>query len=110
MYSFLRPWTYPVEEAKPLRTDGRVLSFDPVRLIQAIAFHLLDEGKAHAVSTESCRDVAMRLALRFDRLTIPADLWAAMDNPQRLHWLLDQSHVRVSVKSCGSAILSVHRL
>jgi hypothetical protein len=87
----------------------RRISFDPSGVVRAITFHLLDEGKAHGVNLQSSEAVVHKLSQRINHLAISADQWAAMDNGQRLRWLLKQSHIVVKLGSSQNAMLSVRR-
>lgn len=94
------------------RTDlteetGRLLEFEPRRIVQAIAFHLLERGGTDAIDPISCEAVIHRLQRRFNRLTIPAKRWAVMDNDARLRWLLERSRIIVTPMSSDAAALSV---
>ena len=109
MFSFLRRPKQVADQVKAQQSSTNVLSFDPSGIVRAIAFHLLDEGKAHAISPESSEAAVQKLSQRINRLTISADQWAAMENVQRLNWLLNRSHIVVRSASSGAAMLSVRR-
>jgi hypothetical protein len=109
MFSLLRPLKQATDGVKATRTSSNVLSFDPSSIVQAIAFHLLDEGKASAVNRESSEAAVDKLARRNKQLVIAADQWATMSNAQRLQWLLDHSHVVVKSGTSGRAMLMVRR-
>jgi hypothetical protein len=107
MYAFLMRHQDSHGNIQTSSGEEEMLSFDPSHVIQAITFHLLDEGKALAVSADSCAEVISELAERFDRLVISADEWAVMENYQRLVWLLRRSKVQVEFSQSGCATLSV---
>ena len=99
---------------QPLITDleqqpqGRVLCFNPERILNGIQFHLTEERKACAVTPESFRDALDKLTARLHYATISADRWETMDNVQRLQWLLSVSKIAVQLSARGSAVLSTH--
>ncbi len=107
MFPFLRRARPAPVPTDTIPTSTHMLCFDPCRIVQAITFHLLDEGKARSVVSSDA--VVDKLAQRIGQVAISADRWAAMENRQRLQWLLDQSHVVVKSASSGSATLSVRR-
>lgn len=107
MFPFLRRAKPATGRTVSTPASTHLLWFDPARIVQGISFHLLDEGKARAINPESSQAAVDQLSQRFDRLTVSADRWAAMENPQRLQWLLDQSHIVVESASSGSATLWV---
>jgi len=92
-------------EVEPPR--GRVLCFNPQRIIEGIQFHLTEECKTCALTPDSRRNAIDNLASRIRFVTISTDEWEAMDNLRRLQWLLNVSHMTVHLTPRGSAILSV---
>ena len=94
-------------EAAPASMN--MLSFDPSTIVQAIAFHLLDEGKISAISRESSEAAVDKLSQQHRQLAISADQWVKMTNAQRLQWLLDRSHVVFKAGTSGTAVLMVRR-
>ena len=109
MFSFLWRSKPVTNEAKAASGNAKMLAFDPSSIVRAITFHLLDEGKARAVNLESSEAAVRKLSQRMNRLTISAEYWAAMDNVQRLQWLLRQSHIVVTSAQSRPAKLSVRR-
>jgi hypothetical protein len=103
------PWRVKPATAAPktIQASTRVIWFDPARIVRGVTFHLLDEGKARGVSTESSESAVNCLARRVDHPAIAADKWAAMENPQRLQWLLDQGRIVVRAESPGFVKLCV---
>jgi DNA-binding NtrC family response regulator len=93
-----------------IQSSAKVLAFDPPAIVRAITFHLLDEGNARTINRESSQTAVDALSRRKSQLIISASLWAAMNNVQRLQWLLKQSHIVVtSPSSSRPARLSVGR-
>lgn len=87
--------------------DPRTLLFESSRIAAGIVFHLLDQDLASAVdpvSSEAARD---DFARRHVRLTVGRDRWANMSNPQRLRWLLEESHTGITFRPDRTAILLV---
>lgn len=109
MFSFLRRSRRATDEVNTTQCGTRMVSFDPSGIVRAISFHLLEEGKARVVNRESSEAATHKLSQRFVRVAISADQWAAMDNVQRLQWLLKQSHIVVKSGLSGSCMLSVRR-
>lgn len=108
MFSFLhRPKPAMIREACLPESKPRLLSFDAARIVCAITFHLLDDGKVPDVDRESSELAITLLAQRMDQLTISADKWAAMGNLQRFQWLVHQSHITIKPGRSGSMFLLV---
>jgi hypothetical protein len=95
------------QDVKSAPINDRMLSFDPSHVVQAITFHLLDEGRALGVGVDSCEEAIARLSERFEQITISSDEWSVMENERRLGWLLEQSHVVVQSGESGCATLLV---
>jgi len=109
MFSFLRRTKPATDEMKATETGVNMLSFDACGVVRAITFHLLDEGKARAVNLKSSQAAIHKLAGRMSCLRISAAQWAAMNNVQRLQWLLKQSHIVVKSAPSRPAMLAVRR-
>jgi hypothetical protein len=106
MFSFRYSHRTPAATASP-EPDSQMLFFEPRRIVRGIKFHLLDSRAVSTVNLESCEEVVTRLAERGQRIVVHKDRWAAMNDPDRLQWLLDQSHVTVQIKPDKLAILQV---
>jgi prolyl-tRNA editing enzyme YbaK/EbsC (Cys-tRNA(Pro) deacylase) len=76
MFSFLRRPKQATDEVNATQFSTSTISFDPSGIIRAITFHLLDEGKAHAVNPESSEATMHKLSQRINHLTISADQWS----------------------------------
>jgi hypothetical protein len=109
MFSFLWRSKPVTDEAKAASGNAKMLAFDPSSIVQAITFHLLDERKARAINLKSSEVAINKLSQRMSCLTIPAAHWAAMDNVQRLQWLLKQSRIVVKSAPSRPAMLAVRR-
>ena len=68
-----------------------VLQFEPDRIVRAIVFHMLDEGLAREIAPDSARNAVARLRRRAVRPSIRRSAWVAMNNHERLEWLLAES-------------------
>ena len=109
MFSFLRRVKPASDQTSAASPNTNMLSFEPSSIVRAITFHLLDEGKARAVDPESTKAAVHKLSQRMSYLRISAAHWAAMDNGQRLQWLLTHGHVVVKSASSRPAMLFVRR-
>lgn len=110
MFFFHRRRTGGPGEEMRRDPTGDPLLFDSSRIVLAIAFHLLDEGLAAAVDAASRDAVARGLADRGVRLDISQARWAAMDNRQRLRWLLAEATTGVTFGPGRVAVLSLRGL
>jgi hypothetical protein len=84
--------------------SGMTYLFPPRKVIDAVAFHLLDEGIAARVCPKSVRRVVKRLCRAAMAVQISAALWQRMDNRQRLQWLLSSTCTDYRVGD-GTAVL-----
>ena len=89
----------PAPEA---RKDG-IIIFEADRILQAICFHVVDEGKAAMVEPVSIRLTRVRLLRQKTRVVVTRFQWAAMSNPERLDWLLDRS--KTTIVPAGQAVV-----
>ena len=95
------------ETVSPKDNGAReMFRFNPRQITEAIAFHLLDEGTANRVNPDSLGRNITRLTRELGNLAVPKDDWAGMTNPQRLRWLLEESHTSFQVCTNGTALLS----
>ena len=78
-------------DATEADAGGAVLCFDPDTVGRAIVFHMLDEGLAREVASDSVRRMVNRLGRRGLRPSILRSAWEAMTNHERLEWLLSAS-------------------
>jgi hypothetical protein len=85
--------------------QGDMLSFAPGRLVQAIVFHLIDEGRARSVEAEPCNTSDWMAFSRMAPAIIAKEKWIAMTNEQRLEWLLKRSRIRIRAGCDGSSIV-----
>lgn len=90
-----------------MRKDAtsELLVFEPERIVRAVAFHLLDEAIASSVDPASRDAVRRCLAERSVRIALTRHRWAAMDNVQRLRWLLAQAQIDVTLGADRTALL-----
>jgi hypothetical protein len=86
-------------------TAQEVFRFGPHEIVRALSFHLLDEELATQIKRKSVRRTVARLNREIGCLAIPKGDWAAMSDPQRLEWLLEESHTAVEITEDGTAIL-----
>ena len=82
-----------------------VFRFGPQDITRGVCYHLLDEELAKNVKRKSIRRTVARLTREIGCLAIPKDDWAAMSDPQRLQWLLEESHTAVEITEDGTAVL-----
>lgn len=68
------------------------LRFDAVAAVRGIAFHLVDEKLGREVSPEAMETTIKRLSIKGVFYTIARERWMTMTNPQRLDWLLAETH------------------
>ena len=68
-----------------------VLHFEPDAAARAIVFHMLDEGLARQVESESVKRTVTRLRRRGLRPAIRRSAWELMTNHERLEWLLSET-------------------
>jgi hypothetical protein len=69
-----------------------LIRFEPDLAVRAITFHLVDEGITTTVVPETAHATLVRLKRSSIRPTVQHAIWGEMTNPQRLHWLLEQTH------------------
>ena len=82
----------PVPSAPAGQGDETPLRFDATAVVRGIVYHLLDEGIALEIRSDSVVRSIRRLERAALSLTIPRGRWGGMNNRQRLEWLLSQSH------------------
>jgi hypothetical protein len=68
-----------------------VFQFEPDRIVRAIVYHMLDEGLAREIAPDSVHNAVTRLRRRGVRPSIRRSAWVAMNNHERLEWLLAES-------------------
>ena len=68
-----------------------LIQFEPELAVQAIVFHLADEGISPQVAEESVRSTLNRLKRGSVRPTVEQSAWAEMTHAQRLEWLLEKT-------------------
>jgi hypothetical protein len=95
-----------------MRKDAtaELLVFEPERIVLAVAFHLIDEAIASSVDPASRDAVTRCLAERSVRLALTRQRWAALDNGQRLRWLLAQAPIDVTLGADRTALLGTRGL
>jgi hypothetical protein len=86
-------------------SNAEVLRFDAQRATQAIIFHLVDGGTAKRVGQHSLQRTVNRLSRDSQAMSVSREQWASMKDPQRLDWLLGESHTGFEILSDGTAIL-----
>ena len=87
----------------PETGDTATLIFDSDRILQAICFHVLDEGHGSRVDAVSIRVTRLRLQKQNAHAAITRVQWTAMSNRERLEWLLARS--KTSVIQTGHTIV-----
>ena len=81
------------------------IQFEPELAVQAIVFHLLDEGIAAQVADDSVRAAVVRLRRAAVRPTVEQWVWSEMTNPQRLEWLMDKTQTASRLVSDEVSVL-----
>ena len=104
MLSFLRRIK---KELHPFTDEARTLVFTPHRIIEGIVFHLVDAGRAKAVDLESSIHAERTLSARMEVFQINRREWELMNDAERLWWLIPQGHVKITLATEGSAVISV---
>jgi len=94
--------TQNVEQPAPLQ-------FTPQRAVAAITFHLIDEGITKSVSAESAQRTINRLLRESFALSISANTWSVMSNPDRLRRLLEETSTEAALLADDTVILA-HRV
>jgi hypothetical protein len=82
-----------------------VIRFEPELAVQAIVFHLAEEGISSDVVVESADATVGRLRRSTVRPTVARAIWSEMTNPQRLEWLLQQTGTIARLVSDEKSIL-----
>jgi hypothetical protein len=90
---FASPKIDRTSEARP----DAVLRFEPLATVRAIVFHLLDERVARSVAPETIDRTIARLTAKSIRPSIAWRRWVTLSNPQRLAWLLAESHTSMRI-------------
>ena len=108
MFSF--PWLPKLarKNVRTVQSRANALIFDPPAIVRAITFHLLDEGAADAIDAESAKVTVQKISERINQFTVSVDEWRAMENVQRLRWLLEQSHIAIYWASFRCVKFVVH--
>ncbi len=89
-------------------SDGAPRCFTPERAVEAITFHLIDEGITRFVSAESAQRTINRLRHESFTLSISARAWAVMSNADRLRRLLEETATEAALLPDDTVILA-HR-
>src|SRR5436190_12345361 len=79
------------ESLETASQDSGVISFDCKMLVAGIAFHLVDEGFASSIDADSVARATDRIRRAELHPCITKSEWAAMNNQDRLQWLLVES-------------------
>ena len=99
-----------VPQNTAVKAAPKGISFTAAGAVTAIAFHLLDEGIARGVDSESARRSVARLsrsAAAAAVAEISRSFWGEMSNPERLAWLLASTETSYDVRRDGLAVLGV---
>lgn len=78
---------------RDVREAAGIVSFEPEAAVRAIVFHMVDEGLAREVKSESIGRIITQLRRRGLRPSTPRSTWEAMSNHDRLEWLLSETRV-----------------
>ena len=89
--------------------DASFFCFDAQQIGRAISFHLIDLGQARRISNQSLQRTITRLGKEPKGLTISRGVWSSMSDPQRLNWLLEESHTVVELTGDKTALLRAAR-
>lgn len=89
----------------PKDAASELLVFEPERIVLAVSYHLIDEAIASSVDPASRDAVTRCLAERSVRIALTRHRWAAMDNGQRLRWLLAQAQIDLTLGADRTASL-----
>ncbi len=89
--------------------DSAIFCFDAQQIGRAISFHLIDLGQARRISNQSLQRTVTRLGKEPKGLTISRGIWSSMSDPQRLNWLLEESHTVVELTGDKTALLRAAR-
>lgn len=81
------------------------VQWTPRRVLAGIQYHVVDSGMAHAFEPRSVAEAAARVEAEWQPLPPPGAQWAVMRDGDRLHWLLQVSHMAVDVDRNGVASL-----
>ena len=98
----------PIEARRTGDTNSgapSMLHFEPDLAVQAIAFHLADEGISDEVAAESAKATILRLRTASIRPAVARGVWSHMTNPQRLEWLLEQTGTVARLISDETSVL-----
>ena len=97
-----------VPQNTAVQTPTRGISFTAAGAVRAIAFHLLDEGIAKGVDSESTQRSVARLSRSVTAVAeISRSFWGEMNNNERLAWLLASTETTYDVRRDGLAVLGV---
>lgn len=86
-----------------------ILHFDADRVVAGIRFHVTDAGLAAGLTDDSARRATTRLTRDAIDLTIHRERWEAMDDRERLHWLLSESHTALSLAEGAEGLAVLQR-
>lgn len=105
-------WRRTGSSTEGMRNDAasELLVFEPERIVMAVTYHLIDEAIASSVDPASRDAVTRCLDGRSVRLALTRHRWAAMDNGQRLRWLLAQAQIDVTLGADRTALLGARGL
>jgi hypothetical protein len=92
-------------DGAPETAPDHLLRFEPDRIVWGIVYHMLDEGLAREVAPDSMRNALARLRRRGVRLSIRHGAWLAMNNHDRLEWLLAESRTVPLLREDGAVLL-----
>ena len=71
------------------------IQFDAGRMIAGITYHLVDSGIALELDPGSLKSICNRLQGNRTEAAIARNDWAAMEDPERLQWLLFHAGVTI---------------
>lgn len=99
-----RNTTPPTTPAHALRgvlpTD---VQWTPHRVLAGIRYHVIESGMARAFDPRSLAETAARMEAEWQPLPPPGAQWAVLSDADRLHRLLQVSHLAVDVDRNGIA-------
>ena len=79
-------------------------SFDPQQIINAMTFHVRDEGLAEKICETCVAATLKRFNQSGTQVSLSKARWMGMTHPQRLEWLLASSHTEVYCSEEGLAM------
>ena len=85
----------PVERNRGTAGAGQqnstLIQFNPQLAVQAIVFHLIDEGITEQVADASVKATVVRLQRASVAPSVEQWMWAEMSHAQRLQWLMEKT-------------------